>query len=101
MRDKDYKIEIDGKLVTLAELKTAYRFWKEYHWDKHTTECPICGTNLNSAGLFVCENCGELLPKDEESPYVLCVCKDCDELYQDVKAYEESVNAEIDRGRGK
>ena len=101
MRDKDYIVEVDGKLVTLAELKTAYRFWREYHWDKHTTDCPMCGTDLNSAGLFVCEVCGELLPIEEESPYATGVCRECDELYQDEKAYEEAVNAKIDEMRGK
>ena len=101
MTDKDYKIEIDGKLVTLAELKKAYRFWREYHFDAGDTVCPICGTELYESGLFVCKNCGELLAFDDESPYASGVCRDCDELYQDQKAYEDAINAKIDEMIGK
>ncbi len=101
MRGNDYKVEIDGKLVTLAELKTAYRFWKEYHWDAGDTACPICGRELSESDLFVCCDCGSLLPLDEESPYTSGVCRDCDKICREQAAYEDAVNAEIDRMRGK
>lgn len=95
MRDKDYKVEVDGKLVTLAELKKAYRFWKEYHFEAGDRECPICGSDLWGLGLFVCEECGKLKCADEESPFTNLLCKDCDETYQDEKAYEEAINAKM------
>lgn len=101
MRDKDYKVEIDGELVSLEQLKTAYRFWKEYHLNAGDTECPICGSDLWAQGLFVCEECGTLKWRDDESPYEDRVCRDCDDEYQEEKAYEETVNSEIDRRRGK
>lgn len=101
MRDKDYKVEVDGKLVTLAELKNAYRFWREYHLNAGDKECPICGSDLWERGLFVCEDCGKLKYAEDESPYEEWVCKDCDELYQQDKNFDEAVDAEIDRRRGK
>ena len=98
---QDGKFLIDGKLYTFAEIRRAVRFWREYHFNKGDTECPICGSDLWAQGLFVCEECGTLKWRDDESPYEDRVCRDCDETYQEEKAYEDAVNLEIDKRNGK
>ena len=101
LKTENGKFLIDGKEYSSEQICQAVRFWREYHLNAGDTECPICGTMLWERGLFVCEQCGRLLSVDEESPYENYVCKDCDPIYKDQKAYEEAVNAKIDAACGK
>lgn len=107
MSEKNFEWEIvlDGDIVTRGKLLKAYRFWKRYHITGHETRCPLCDSDLEENGVFVCEECCEILPLEERCNSFLHnhgdVCNDCCREKPDNSSYEEHINTKIDKMRGK
>ena len=100
---KNGKFVISGKEYTPAEVARAVRFWRDFRWHKWSSECPICGTDLESVGLFVCKCCGELLPTEERCPSKPTenICCECCEHCQADRAFSDEINRKIDAMCGK
>lgn len=105
-RNFDWEIVLDGEIVTRGKLLKAYRFWKKYHLMGGETRCPLCDSDLEENGVFVCEKCCEILPleekcKNSEHNHNGDCCEDCCVESSDDKSYEEALNTRIDKMRGK
>lgn len=99
------QVDIDGKSYTLKQLQRYIKFYDDHQIKAGQTQCPLCECDYDENGLFVCDECENLLPTDE-----MCrehdhngarVCKECCDKCQDEKAFEDEVNLKIDRKRGK
>lgn len=103
MEQEKVSIYIDGEIVDQPKLIKAYRFWKKYHLKGGESNCPLCDCELYHNGLFVCENCCEVVPCENRcfAHNDKLICKDCCEHCQDEKSYEDAVNSKIDSMRGK
>lgn len=99
----NWEINIDGVMVSKKQLETAWKFYQRMQLTAGKSSCPLCGCDLEENGLFVCEECGELVEVDEKCTehYDRDICKECCEECRAEKAYEEAVNAKIDKMRGK
>ena len=99
------EIVIDGKYYSLTQLQRYIRFYDEHQIKAGQTCCPLCGSEYDENGLFVCDCCGNLLNKDErckEHDYGdQDVCKECCSFCQHDRAFEDAVNHKIDIKRGK
>lgn len=103
IKENEWQINIDGKLVSKSQLVRAWRFYQEMQINRGDTCCPLCGCEFGENDLFVCNECGELLSIDEKCTehYDVDICKECCDICSKEKAYEEAVNAKIDETRGK
>lgn len=102
-KDNDWEINIDGRMVSKKQLETAWRFYQKMQIHVGDTHCPLCECDFDDNDLFVCEECGELLPKDEKCTehYDYDICKECCDKCREEKAYWEAVSAKVDEKRGK
>lgn len=103
IKENEWQINIDGKMVSQSQLMRAWRFYQEMQINSGDSCCPLCGCDFDYNDLFVCNECGNLLSIDEKCTehYDVDICKDCCEKCSKEKAYEEAINAKIDEMRGK
>lgn len=106
LKDKDLdEIAIDGKSYTLKQLQRYIKFYDEHQIKAGQTQCPLCECDYDENELFVCEECGNLLNKDERCKEHdhgdMTVCQECCDECREQKAFEDEVNLKIDRKRGK
>lgn len=101
--DSNWEINIDGRMVSKKQLITAWRYYQKMQIHAGDTSCPLCECDFSDNDLFVCSECGALLPIDEKCTehYDIDICKECCDICSKEKAYEEAVNAKIDEMRGK
>ncbi len=99
------EVFIDGKFYTLRQLQRYIKFYNEHQIERGQTCCPLCGAYYDENELFVCDECEELLPTDEqcrEHEHIdMKVCQECCDRCQKQKAYEDDINQKIDEKRGK
>lgn len=99
------EVFIDGKSYTLERLRSYIKFYNGHQIERGQTQCPLCGSYYDDNKLFVCDECGNLLPANEqcaEHVHVdMAICKDCCLECSKQKAYEDAVNQTIDIKRGK
>lgn len=97
------EVVIDGKFYTVKQLQRYIKFYDEHQIEKGQIQCPLCECDYDENGLFVCDECGNLLPKEEKCTehYDGDICQECCDECSRQKAFEDAVNLEIDRKRGK
>lgn len=99
----NWEINIDGKMVSKKQLVTAWKFYQKMQLHGGETICPLCGCDFADNDLFVCEECEQLLSIDEmcKEHNLGGICQECCDECREQKAFEDAVNLEIDRKRGK
>lgn len=99
------EVFIDGKSYTLKQLRRYIKFYNEHQIERGQVCCPLCGSYYDDNDMFVCDECGTLLPTDEQCKEHehgdMTVCKECCVECSRQSAYEDAVNQKIDIARGK
>lgn len=99
------EVFINGKSYTLKQLERYIKFYNEHQIERGQMYCPLCECDYAENNLFVCDECGNLLSTDEQCKEHkhgdMTICKECCNECSRQKAYEDEVNLEIDRKRGK
>lgn len=97
------EIIIDDKSYTLKQLQRHIKFYDDHQIKAGQTQCPLCECDYDENGLFVCDECGNLLSKEEKCTVHSDgdICQECCDKCREQKAFEDAVNLEIDRKRGK